>query len=136
MSECWLTQDEAVSTIRERIAGSVGLSEARLKVARASGEVRTQEPLVMNDDGVVGMRNRVIGERLFNGEDLQDWLDRNHPAAATPSSRYPSDAALIAEGRRMVATGMEKRAVARKLAERAEGAGTFDSKVDRLRRAL
>lgn len=57
-------------------------------------------------------------------------------APAVKASRYPGDEALIKEGREMVAAGMEKRAAARKLAARAEGAGTFESKVDRLRKAL
>jgi hypothetical protein len=57
-------------------------------------------------------------------------------APTVAASRYPGDVALIEEGRWMLESGMEKRAVARKLAPRAEGAGTFESKVDRLRKAL
>jgi hypothetical protein len=49
------------------------------------------------------------------------------------ASRYPGDAALIEEGRQMLASGMTKRKVAEKLAMRAEGTATFESKVDRLR---
>jgi hypothetical protein len=68
----------------------------------------------------------------------RDSLDR-FIAELTPAllpTRYPGDAALIAEGRQMMASGMEKRAVARALAARAEGPATFESKVDRLRKAL
>ncbi|WP_377830312.1 hypothetical protein ACFKHW_17280 [Bradyrhizobium lupini] len=51
------------------------------------------------------------------------------------ASRYPGDAALLEEGRRMLAAGMEKRAIARQLAPRAEG-HSLESKIDRLRKAL
>jgi hypothetical protein len=57
-------------------------------------------------------------------------------ASTVASARFPGDATLIEEGRRMVVSGMQKRAVARQLAARAEGAGTFESKVDRLRKLL
>jgi hypothetical protein len=58
------------------------------------------------------------------------------PPQPKPAKHFPGDAALIEEGRQMLANGMTKRAVARALAARAEGGGTLESKVDRLRRAL
>jgi hypothetical protein len=79
MSDRWLTSDEASETIRARLNASVGRSEAVLNAARASGEVRTQEPIFLNDDGLVGMRHRQIGVQRFNEDDLLDWLDRHHP---------------------------------------------------------
>jgi hypothetical protein len=69
----------------------------------------------------------------------QDSLDRFIAKLQPPTvaaSRYPGDKALIEEGRQMLACGMTKRKAAEKLAFRAEGAGTFESKVDRLRKAL
>jgi hypothetical protein len=140
VSERWLTSKEACETIGARLKASVGLSEAILIDARTSREVRTQEPSFMNDDAPGILRNAQIGERKFSADDLLDWLDRKHPLTTEPatvaSARYPGDAALIEEGRRMLAGGKQKRAIARELAERAEGAGTFESKVDRLRRLL
>jgi hypothetical protein len=81
--------------------------------------------------------------RVFRDDVLRAFKTKSRPTGliegltpATTPMRYPGDAALIEEGRRMLETGMEKRAVARKLAPRAEGAGTLESKIDRLRRAL
>jgi hypothetical protein len=126
--------------IGARLKASVGRSEAILVDARSSREVRTQEPSFMNDDAPGKLRNAQIGVRQFSEDDLLDWLDRKHPLTNEPavvaSARYPGDAALIEEGRRMLAAGMQKRAIARMLAERAEGAGTVESKVDRLRKLL
>lgn len=137
----WISATEATDIIGRRVEGSVGRAEAILRTAQASGEVRDKgQPLrLFADDGVVNMRNPTLiaPQPSLSESDLIDWLDRNHPATtAKPAARYPGDAALIEEGRRMLAGGMEKRAVARRLAERAEGAGTFESKVDRLRKAL
>ena len=74
--------------------------------------------------------------KIFIRKDsLAEFIKSLEPAPVA-TTRYPGDAALIEEGRRMMASGMEKRAVARQLASRAEGPATFDSKVDRLRRAL
>jgi hypothetical protein len=73
-------------------------------------------------------------EILVRRDTLDHFIANLTPAIST--SRYPGDAVLLEEGRRMVAGGMEKRAVARKLAPRAEGVGTFESKLDRLRKAL
>lgn len=81
MNERWLTISGAEAAVRGHISGSIGRSQAILKDATASGQVRTQEPLVLNDDGVVGMRDRVIGERLINEDDLLDWLRRRHGAS-------------------------------------------------------
>jgi hypothetical protein len=74
--------------------------------------------------------------KIFIRKDSLSEFVKSFQPAPVPASRYPGDSALIEEGRRMLARGMEKRAVARELAPRAEGAGTLDSKVDRLRKAL
>jgi hypothetical protein len=157
----WLTFSEAAEIVRARIGGSVGRSEATLRAARSSGEVRFRNPtdpvLLMADDGLVGMDLRPGARRKsgvspdgepitydLSGEsaeqiskdDLLDWLRREFEERPTVSTRYPGDAALVDEGRKMIAAGMEKRAAARKLAARAEGAGTVESKVDRLRKML
>jgi hypothetical protein len=162
MSERWLTIEEAREAIKLRLETSAGRAEAVLETARKSGEVRFSNPadpvLLMADDGLVGMDMRPGAQNkggvdrdgkptfhrlaarnsdCISKEDLLDWLDRNHPLEpAVISTRYPGDAALLEEGRRMLAGGMEKRAVARALAARADGTATFESKVDRLRKAL
>lgn len=141
MSERWLAIEEAREAIKLRLETSAGRAEAVLETARKSGEVRTEEPIFLNMDGVVGMRPLTqVGERRFSEADLLDWLGRQYPSTTEPiavaSARFPGDVALIEEGRRMLASGMQKRAIARKLAERAEGAGTLKSKIDRLRRLL
>jgi hypothetical protein len=162
MSERWLQVSEAIDVIRLRVEGSIGRAQGILKAARTSNEVRViaGPVLLLADDGLVGMNLRpgaqhkvgigpdgkpvthtvpaiVPDTSTISEDDLLDWLDRQHPTApAVASARYPGDAALIEEGRQMLARGKQKRAVARELAERAEGAGTFESKVDRLRRLL
>ena len=65
---------------------------------------------------------------------MLDWLDREFSTES--KGEFASDAALIEEARRMVANGMSKRKAAGKVAERAEGAGTLESKIDRLRRRI
>jgi hypothetical protein len=117
MSEQWLTFQEALATVRTHIAGSIGRSEAVLKAARASGEVRFRNPadpvLLMADDGIVGMSMRpgalektgvtsdgkVITHQMttnernrISREDLLEWLNREHPAKPTgaPRGRRPA----------------------------------------------
>jgi hypothetical protein len=165
MSE-WLTFQEAVEIVKAQLGGAIGRAEFMVRAARTSGEVRfsnSADPvLLMADDGLVGMDMRPgaqekggiarDGKRVvhtlstaptgdcISKEDLLDWLGRQYPStieqSAMASARYPGDAALIEEGRRMRAGGMQKRAVARALAGRAEGPGTVESKVDRLRKLL
>ncbi|QDW38968.1 hypothetical protein FFI89_018540 [Bradyrhizobium sp. KBS0727] len=111
----WLTFAEAVEIVRVRLGASPGRSEAVTNAARASGEVRFQNPadpiLLMADDGVVGMDMRpgaqnkggvtADGKPIIHStastnpfqisrEDLLDWLDRNFPqakSAAAPNGR-------------------------------------------------
>jgi hypothetical protein len=87
MSERWLTFGQASEIIRARLDASVGRSEAVLQAARTSGEVRTQEPVFLNDDGVVGLRLRQISVRRFSEADLLDWLGRHHPEQRAPGRR-------------------------------------------------
>jgi hypothetical protein len=152
-SEQWLTLSEATNIVRVHLGSSVGRAEAVTRAALASSEVRFDPPVLLFTEvnGIVDFslrpgpmleRDRAspIEEYQISKDDLLDWLDRQHPLEAEQitiaSARFPGDAALIEEGRRMLAGGKHKRAVARDLAERAEGAGTFESKVDRLRRLL
>lgn len=82
MSERWLNTAEAEAAVLKHISGSVGRAQAVLRAATKSGEVRMQRPLVLNDDGVVGARAIVIGEKLVNEDDLLDWLQRNQGPVA------------------------------------------------------
>jgi hypothetical protein len=129
--------------------------------ARASHEVRFSNPdapvLLLADDGIMGERfvygidaeGRPITHRIsqdpqallsISENDLVDWLARNFsstaPVASIEKSHFSGDAALIEEGRRLVSKGVPKREAARQLVDRAEGSGTIESKIDRLRRAF
>jgi hypothetical protein len=87
MSDRWLTFNEAAEIVRARVGGNRGRSEALVRAARASGEVRTKDPLFLNDDGIVGARPLTqIGVRRFSEDDLLDWLDRQHLEIASKSS--------------------------------------------------
>jgi hypothetical protein len=90
---------EAAEIVRARLNASVGRSEAILATARASREVRFDNPadpvLLMYDDGLIGMNLRSIrgisadgkpvthnisrGRSSISEADLLDWLDRTHP---------------------------------------------------------
>jgi hypothetical protein len=88
MSERWLTIDEASAIVRSHLQSSAGRAEAVLETARKSLEVRTDEPIFLNDDGVVGLRPPIqIGFRRFSEVDLLDWLDRSYPPEAKPKAR-------------------------------------------------
>jgi len=149
MSE-WLTFQEAVEIVKAQLGGAIGRAEFMVRAARTSGEVRfsnSADPvLLMADDGLVGMDMRPgaqekvgiarDGKRVvhtlstaptgdcISKEDLLDWLGRQYPSTIEQSAMA------------MRAGGMQKRAVARALAGRAEGPGTVESKVDRLRKLL
>jgi hypothetical protein len=109
MSEQWLTFREAVEIVRKHLGASIGRSEALLNAARASSEVRFQNPaypvLLLADDGLVGMSLRLrLGAMKKGGvtadgkpiihstastnpfqiskDDLLDWLSRHHTEAA------------------------------------------------------
>jgi hypothetical protein len=105
-AETWLSFSEQVQLVRARLSASVGRSEALVRQAHASGEVRPEpllswaqrkapagmDPvsfLLMTDDGVVGMdlrpgawkpggvdRNGNSVSRRHSKDDLLDWLDR------------------------------------------------------------
>jgi hypothetical protein len=105
----------------------------------ASGTIDLDLPLL--DDKLVpvsdGRTARCTRQIFIRRDSLERFMaPLTASSAAVATTRYPGDAALIEEGRRMLAGGMQKRAIARELAQRAEGAGTFESKVDRLRRLL
>lgn len=110
--ERWISFPEATELVRARLGSSIGRSEAILKEARRSGEIRLRKdiPLLMADDGVVGMDMRpgaqnkggvsvdaklvthsvssqYSGGETFSEDDLLDWLDRHHPQA--PAADQP-----------------------------------------------
>jgi hypothetical protein len=69
--------------VRGHLDASIGRSEAVARAAIASGEVRLNEtPLLMADDGLVGMDMRHSAS-LYSKNDLLDWLERNHPRATS-----------------------------------------------------
>jgi hypothetical protein len=114
MSDRWLTFEEATEIIRTGLDASVGRSEAILRAARASGEVRFQNPadpvLLLADDGLVGMDLRpgarekagltADGKAIMhrttsssgsiNKDDLLDWLNRQVPAHKSSDKRMPA----------------------------------------------
>lgn len=100
----------------------------------ATGTIDTDLPR-LRDGKRTGETVRCERVPIYVRKDSLAEFIKSHEPTPAAARRYPGDARLIEEGRRMVANGMEKRAVARKLAEQAEGA-SFDAKVDRLRRAL
>jgi hypothetical protein len=118
MSEQWLTFREAVEIVRAHLGASIGRSEAVTNAARASGEVRFQNPadpvLLLADDGLVGMSLRPGGQDkagiAANGrptmhraastdmsqiskDDLLDWL-RRQQASSEPDLSSPDGEAL------------------------------------------
>jgi hypothetical protein len=115
MSEQWLTFREAVEIVRAHLGASIGRSEAVMNEARASGQVRFQNPadpvLLMADDGLVGMDmrpgaqdkagvtadGRSIIHRTSSAnmpqismDDLLDWLGRQSPEQPTPKTTAPA----------------------------------------------
>jgi hypothetical protein len=105
-SEIWLTTSEASNLIQTRLQTTPGRSEAILRAARASGEVRKLPGpvLLLADDGLVGMDlgTRKVGIDVdgkpvvhnlrpdvdrISELDLLDWLDRTHPAPKKESRR-------------------------------------------------
>jgi hypothetical protein len=118
--EQWLSSQQAVEIARNHVKSSIGRAQAIVRDALASGEVRTHRPaapvLLTADDGIVGMDMRpgwlkaTESPQLINRDDLLDWLDRNHPSAATAAQpkgkggRPPKfdRAAVTAEVRRLM----------------------------------
>jgi hypothetical protein len=105
----------------------------------STGEVQLLGIRRKTDDD---LRPRVMGCLCSNQDDLIDWLDRQHPQVAATEKeeashryRYPGDAALVEEGRQMIANGMTKSRAARELAPRAEG-GNAEQREQRLRKLL
>jgi hypothetical protein len=107
MSDEWITFREAAGIVRAHLDLSRGRSEAVTRAARASGEVRIQNPLVLNDDGLVGMgvrpgamnkdgvtadgkhlvRTLPVGEIQISKDDLLDWLSRQQHPEQKPASK-------------------------------------------------
>jgi hypothetical protein len=86
--ETWLSFTEAVQIVRDRVGASVGRSQAIVREAISSGEIRTTKSRTANlyligDDGLEGLINdREADERAtnLNAADLTDRLDRQTPA--------------------------------------------------------
>jgi hypothetical protein len=75
-TEQWFRFHEAVAVVRQHRPGSIGRTEALVRQAGASGEVRTLERGA--EDYSQG-RRRVVKTPLLNKDDLLDWLNRNVP---------------------------------------------------------
>ena len=59
MNEPWLSFQEAVAAIRRRLKTSIGRSEALLRAACSSGDIRSRdERVILSDDGIVSMDQR------------------------------------------------------------------------------
>jgi hypothetical protein len=130
----WLPlPQDAVELIMRELGVSRGYAEKLWLNARASREVRSH-----NDDRTI---NDPWRDFAISRDDLLGWLRRNHPRAAPAREeesphryRHPGDAALVEEGRQMIANGAaNKLQAARKLAPRAEG-GTIEQREQRLRK--
>jgi hypothetical protein len=74
--EQWFRFHEAVALVRQRRPGSIGKTEALVRAAAASGEVRSLARGV--EDYSQGHR-RVVKISVLNKDDLLDWLDRHEP---------------------------------------------------------
>ncbi|MGB6537988.1 MAG: hypothetical protein WBF58_18715 [Xanthobacteraceae bacterium] len=139
--ERWLRFHEAVAVVRQRHPGSIGMSEALVKAAVASGEVRLVERGVQDFSLRSGSAAKKI--TLSNMDDLIDWLRRHvpeeHPPAAAVSKgrRYVEDDALVATGAAGVRQGKWPNALqaATALAGRAQGSSP-ESTIARLRKKI
>lgn len=76
MSDRWLSRQQAVALIRERINGSIGRSGAILKRGEESGEIR-----VVIDDPTCRTTPHLD---LYSADDLIDWLDQQEPSQTKP----------------------------------------------------
>jgi hypothetical protein len=82
--KAWLSLTKAAALVRDRLKASIGRSEAIVRQAIASDEVRTlEEGLLTCDDGMGGTRWLPGGPHL-SAEDLLDWLDRNRAPTSLP----------------------------------------------------
>jgi hypothetical protein len=147
MVDEWCSRQELVNIVRQRLNASIGRSEAIVKAALASGEVRGGLPppaIIGPDDSLIDfdmrpeeLLNTVI--RPYSKDDFLDWLDRYHAPQTTTQQteqhRYPGDADLIEEGRKLFADGLSKRQAAAKLAPRARG-GSIEQRTERLRKLI
>lgn len=76
----WIIVSEAAAVVTDRVGCSVGRSQAVVRAARASGEVRSRRgpALLVADDGLMGYG---VPEDQISSADFLDWLDRNYPQA-------------------------------------------------------
>jgi hypothetical protein len=148
MGDEWLLFDEATALFRRRLNASVGKAQAVLKAAIASDEIRhrpNEAAIIEEWERDFDIRRGVQREKPpdeYNKADLLYWLDRQSsqtdkptPAQKNKTYRHAGDAALIKQGRKLVAGGMTKLAAAKQLASKAVG-GSFDQRVERLRKLI
>jgi hypothetical protein len=145
----WLRSDELAKIARDRLKTSTGRAEKIVRKALASGQVR-EHPRFAADDGwpyrnlmqggVVPLAVRYPG--YYSEADFISWLDLEFDKGKASKSkarprryRNASDAALVKEGRKMVAGGMTKMAAARVVAKKATG-GSLEQRIERFRKLL
>src|SRR5271156_3424414 len=98
MAEQWLTREEAVELIRQRLNASVGRSQAVFQDAISSREVRARTAAppreayyLLADDGIVGdfrpgaKNYGGVKPSSYSKDDLVDWLDRWITRQAPPA---------------------------------------------------
>jgi hypothetical protein len=110
--ETWLSFTEAVQIVRDRMGASVGRSQAIVREAIASGEIRTKRRTaslyLIGDDGLDGLINdRTADERAtnLNAADLTDRLDRQTPAIDTsnpPTARRGGKSSRVERAARAI----------------------------------
>ena len=97
--ETWLSFTKAVQMVHARTRASVGRSQAIVREAIASGEVRTAKSrtaslYLIGDDGLEGLINDREADEWatkLNVEDLIDRLDRTPPAAGSGRQKSPRE---------------------------------------------
>jgi hypothetical protein len=147
--EHWLSFREAVQIVKDHLGTSVGRSEAIVRDACESGEVRLSPPLLLYDDGLMGMDQRpgVLDpgsinadpeRRCISSDDFLDWFDRQSiQPMAVKNRRYPEDAKLVTDGIAGIRRGDWANALqaATALSKQARGS-SVESTVARLRKKI
>jgi hypothetical protein len=144
--DAWLTATEALELLRSSFRCSEGRTEALLREAVASGEVRLQEHTLLlaasgehtwyvnriTPEAMTARYSRYSGGDSFSDPwvgvrisdaDLRAWILAQKPAPPPPSRRYASDDDLVAEAKEGINSGAWPNAhkAAKALAKRAEG---------------
>jgi hypothetical protein len=85
--EMWLRFHEATAVVRQRVKGSIGRSQALVRAASLSGEVRSLERGAEDFSQPYGSRAKKIS--VLNKDDLVDWLNRHAPPPAAINQPTP-----------------------------------------------